>query len=826
MTAPIRLGLFGLCLLVLGAGATILRVPQAFPGVQAALDASGDGDTVLVDRGTWPGLLQSPVHSLLLCSQYLFSQDSADIVETVLDGEDAGTILTVNTLGVSLLTVTGFTMRRGRCDYNQTVGDIGGAVHISNDANACFTDMVFADNGCVRGTPVMQTGATVHTGLLTLRRIHCINNWVDEPFGWGDYAINLHLHQSRLIIDGLTIDGGGIGLGAMSAFGSLMDTMVLANANVFNCDNSIMFWDVSVRTLRGHVMSNVKIRDCSLFLQPHGLSIDNQISTISNIEVSHTDVAEMPLFISPAGITTEMDGIHIHHTRVRSEDSAFFYQNTNATNDGDVLRHLHLHDNVHGDSTAAAAAFPYPMVNLYDCDLLDAYSHDNRVIIPGDPEIGETPGHCTINSAFISIQRGNRRVENLRCENNRVEDLDDYSDPSPGRAPWVNEGRELGFTADTMRLKRVLVRHSRQPNHCPEVYAAGAIELSGPGSTIAGGARRLEVEDMLLEDCDDGGLGLWGDTLLMDRVVLKDVARSALRIGQNLDPEAPPYYRLRNVWIDNVDAQDNWLAPQWQYLSRQAVVMVDLVNPGPFWPHIDPVVELDNVTVRGCDGMRHLFNFYEPATLRVRNCLFADNTYGQLAEWDDPIVQDWGWSLLDEWVPGEGIQVGLDPQFDPVLGAPYLSPTSPCIDTGDPPPAWNDPEDPAHPGVALWPALGGLRNDLGYTGGPGAAAIDTSWASLPPWTPLLRPSDFTLGTPWPNPFNPATRVPFTLTRPLPVRLVVHNLLGQEVAVLLDRVLPAGTHQVPFQAGRLASGLYLVTLEAAGRAETRTVTLLR
>jgi hypothetical protein len=139
---------------------------------------------------------------------------------------------------------------------------------------------------------------------------------------------------------------------------------------------------------------------------------------------------------------------------------------------------------------------------------------------------------------------------------------------------------------------------------------------------------------------------------------------------------------------------------------------------------------------------------------------------------------------------------------------------------------YKDPEDPENPGFALWPSQGTPRNDMGFTGGPRAAVFDTAWVALPRWEPRTQPQTFTLGVPWPNPFNPVTRIPLTLQHPMPVRLVVHNLLGQQVAVVVDGILPAGTHHLPFQAGRLASGVYLVTLEAAGRAQTRTVTLLR
>ena len=53
----------------------------------------------------------------------------------------------------------------------------------------------------------------------------------------------------------------------------------------------------------------------------------------------------------------------------------------------------------------------------------------------------------------------------------------------------------------------------------------------------------------------------------------------------------------------------------------------------------------------------------------------------------------------------------------------YLSPSSPCIDTGNPDPQYNDTEDPSNPGNALFPAMGTLRNDMGAYGGQGSAVI-------------------------------------------------------------------------------------------------------
>jgi len=80
----------------------------------------------------------------------------------------------------------------------------------------------------------------------------------------------------------------------------------------------------------------------------------------------------------------------------------------------------------------------------------------------------------------------------------------------------------------------------------------------------------------------------------------------------------------------------------------------------------------------------------------------------------------------------------------------------------------------------------------------------------------LRPLRSHLTPAWPNPFNPVTRVGFELLQPADVRLSACNVLGQEVAVLQDGRLAAGTHSRLFQGAGLPSGLYLLSLQLDGR----------
>jgi len=89
-----------------------------------------------------------------------------------------------------------------------------------------------------------------------------------------------------------------------------------------------------------------------------------------------------------------------------------------------------------------------------------------------------------------------------------------------------------------------------------------------------------------------------------------------------------------------------------------------------------------------------------------------------------------------------------------------------------------------------------------------------------------EPARFTLQANAPNPFNPSTLIRLSLDETGPARLVVHNLLGQQVAVLLNGLLERGEHAVTFDAGTLPSGMYIYTLEAGGTRESRRMLLVR
>jgi len=93
------------------------------------------------------------------------------------------------------------------------------------------------------------------------------------------------------------------------------------------------------------------------------------------------------------------------------------------------------------------------------------------------------------------------------------------------------------------------------------------------------------------------------------------------------------------------------------------------------------------------------------------------------------------------------------------------------------------------------------------------------------------PREFELKQNYPNPFNPTTTIEFAMPRHSHARLFVYDLLGRQVATLLNRDLPAGTHRVTWDgkddAGQtIASGIYFYQLNFDGGRQTRKMVLLK
>ncbi|MFN3872826.1 MAG: T9SS type A sorting domain-containing protein [Ignavibacterium sp.] len=108
-------------------------------------------------------------------------------------------------------------------------------------------------------------------------------------------------------------------------------------------------------------------------------------------------------------------------------------------------------------------------------------------------------------------------------------------------------------------------------------------------------------------------------------------------------------------------------------------------------------------------------------------------------------------------------------------------------------------------------------NDLVYS------TFDIILTSADP-TPVA--STFELAQNYPNPFNPSTNIKYSIAERSNVTIKVYDMLGSEVATLVNQVQDAGTHNVVFNAANLASGMYVYTITAGNFTATKKMMLLK
>ncbi len=122
--------------------AEIIEIPGQYSTIQAGINASNMGDTVLVQEGRYIENINFGGHSILLASFYLATLDSSDITGTIIDGNGAGAVLTME--NGEAVTIIGFTITGGAHDRGAGIRCIGAVpvvrtnFIISNDGPAVY----------------------------------------------------------------------------------------------------------------------------------------------------------------------------------------------------------------------------------------------------------------------------------------------------------------------------------------------------------------------------------------------------------------------------------------------------------------------------------------------------------------------------------------------------------------------------------------------------------------------------------------------------------------------------------------------------------------
>jgi photosystem II stability/assembly factor-like uncharacterized protein len=88
------------------------------------------------------------------------------------------------------------------------------------------------------------------------------------------------------------------------------------------------------------------------------------------------------------------------------------------------------------------------------------------------------------------------------------------------------------------------------------------------------------------------------------------------------------------------------------------------------------------------------------------------------------------------------------------------------------------------------------------------------------------PKDFSLSQNYPNPFNPLTKIKFKIPKQSNTKLIVFDILGREVATLVNEHLDPGTYEIEWDASNYSSGVYFYKLSAGNYTETKRMILVK
>jgi hypothetical protein len=126
-----------------------------------------------------------------------------------------------------------------------------------------------------------------------------------------------------------------------------------------------------------------------------------------------------------------------------------------------------------------------------------------------------------------------------------------------------------------------------------------------------------------------------------------------------------------------------------------------------------------------------------------------------------------------------------------------------------------------HGGIieAFWTTAGGIHAQ--HTGRDGERGIVSAVAEASP-----MPKAIVLSQNYPNPFNPSTTISYALPAESHVKLKVFNVLGQEVATLVNGINNPGINSVKFDGSNLSSGIYFYKLQAGSYTSVKKLVLLK
>ncbi|MCF7913356.1 MAG: T9SS type A sorting domain-containing protein [Candidatus Cloacimonetes bacterium] len=282
--------------------ASTINVPDDQVTIQGGINVAVDGDTVLVQPGIYLENIDFSGKNIRLTSLYSATQDTSYISGTVIDGNQAGSVVTINSGENSHAVLSGFTIANG---YNY---EYGGGIFIENSA-PCFDNLIISNNSthngggalyCYQGSVTLNDSRVLgnistdsHAGGLYIRfsTFHLNNTLLADNISGAFYGGALFASYSYTYISGCLIRDNYIN---GSGGGILVDTNYLIEiTDTEICYNTAEIFGGGFRTFNCESLLNrVSIHHNSATMRGGGVSIDGSDTVMLNCTVADNQVSE------------------------------------------------------------------------------------------------------------------------------------------------------------------------------------------------------------------------------------------------------------------------------------------------------------------------------------------------------------------------------------------------------------------------------------------------------------------------------------------------------------------------------------------------------
>ncbi|MCB1048631.1 MAG: hypothetical protein KDC10_15660 [Calditrichaeota bacterium] len=411
-----------LCLLLAtSTHAAIIGVPGEHSTIQAALDVSASGDTVLVERGTYPEHLTTPEHGVTVMSRYMMTRDSADWLDTILDGTHSGTCVFLPTTHCEWTRFQGLVIANGR-------GEVMAGGIVSQDSICLeLRHIILRDHQAIQASPTLAAASAIRLRG-GVHRLTISNMSVSNAIG--DNRENIFAGvNATILLDSLDFNGDGDS-GCAGHFSS-QDTLIASHIRFHDYEPSSRYsslWGTNYTSIR-----DVEIADCrgnygAMFIFGDGYSILRNIHVHDCVHTgTGQDVNAAVLIISSDYV--DLDSMIVENTTMRESDAIEIerYPNGDPNQPVGEVNHLIVRNNFAGGIDAYPHEYSGRIASILHCSLRNSIFTGNTTDLPYAPD----------DSTGVSLRRGSTLfmkhnsldsliIENVEISHNVVIDHDDH----------------------------------------------------------------------------------------------------------------------------------------------------------------------------------------------------------------------------------------------------------------------------------------------------------------------------------------------------------------------------------------------------------------